>query len=61
MLRFALLSALAAALAGCNSTSQLALSTAGASGCIVGGVGTYSGSCTASVSRAMTAYRYRRK
>lgn len=39
-------------LCGCNAVSQL--SSAGGSGCIVGGFGTYGGSCTASVSGVPT-------
>ena len=41
---------MAFALAGCNAVS--ALSSAGGSGCAVGGFGTYAGSCTATVSGA---------
>ena len=47
-MKLLLLFALGIALAGCNSVSML--TSAGASGCAVGGFGTYGGSCTASVS-----------
>ena len=37
------------ALTGCNSGNSISVSTPNLSGCAVGGIGTFSGTCTATV------------
>ena len=46
-----ILIALALVLAGCNSGNSLSVTTPNLSACAVGGVGTFSGTCTATVGR----------